>query len=154
MSRLSMDRHDPARFWSHVDIGEAQACWLWTAYVHPIGYGVYSHATRAHRLAWYLTHGPIPPGMWVLHRCDNKRCCNPAHLFLGTRQDNIDDAVRKQRMCWGERRANAKLTEAQAREIQKLYSSGQLKQRQIARRFGIHQCNVSRIINGKRWPHL
>jgi hypothetical protein len=52
---------------------------------------------RSHRAAWKLTHGPIPDGLQVLHRCDNPPCCNPAHLFLGTQQDNIADMHKKGR---------------------------------------------------------
>ncbi|MGH7022786.1 MAG: HNH endonuclease signature motif containing protein [Caulobacteraceae bacterium] len=70
-------------------------CHLWTGTLTPGGYGRVHVA--AHRLAWQLANGPIPAGMLVLHRCDNPRCCNPEHLFLGTAQDNMTDKVRKGR---------------------------------------------------------
>lgn len=70
--------------------------------------------TSAHRFAWELTNGPIPDGMNVLHACDNRACCNPAHLFLGTQKDNMIDMHAKGRGAKGYRRdpatcsANAK----------------------------------------------
>lgn len=105
-----------ARFWSHVQRGEPSACWLWTASctgrrsthqlaTRPHGQFTYRPAPRqsqvhiyAHRFAWWVTHGPIPAGQQVLHRCDVPSCVNPAHLFLGTQADNMNDAARKGRL--------------------------------------------------------
>lgn len=78
-------------------------CWLWTGCVTPKGYGyvgpkVSSGSRFAHRISWEAANGPVPDGMFVLHRCDNPPCVNPAHLFLGTARDNTEDMVRKGRM--------------------------------------------------------
>lgn len=81
-------------------------CALWTGCLFRDGYGridIGCWPRRAHRIAWTIAHGPIPAGLWVLHRCDTPRCVNPAHLFLGTHQDNIDDMVRKGRQAKGEK---------------------------------------------------
>lgn len=87
------------RFWSKVD--KSGDCWEWTGYVYPSGYGDFWHSdmgsVRAHRFAWQLEKGPIPEGLSVLHRCDNRRCVRVAHLFLGTALDNSLDMVRKGR---------------------------------------------------------
>ena len=88
------------RFWSKVEMGPG--CWRWTAALAPTGYGMIGRGPRqgtayAHRLCWELTVGPIPAGLYVLHRCDNRWCVNPDHLFLGTHRDNIDDMVAKGR---------------------------------------------------------
>lgn len=76
-------------------------CWIWLGgLVDPKGYGSFKFdgESRAHRSAWALFHGPIPDGLHVLHRCDVPSCVNPAHLFLGTNNDNIADASAKGRL--------------------------------------------------------
>lgn len=103
-----MSRHpiDAARFWAKINKnGPAPAhcpglgpCWLWTGHcqkgTHPYGT---SSGRLTHRLAWVLTNGPVPDGLRVLHRCDVCNCCNPAHLWLGTQKDNVDDMRAKGR---------------------------------------------------------
>ncbi len=96
-------KREPAavRFWCFVE--KTAVCWLWTGRTNKDGYGVISFAERgkqmiASRLSFIIAYGPIPEGMWVLHRCDNPRCVNPDHLFLGTRADNMRDAHQKGRI--------------------------------------------------------
>jgi hypothetical protein len=96
------------RFWQKVARGDDHECWLWQASADRHGYGqiiagAYHTGSqprplKAHRVAWELTYGPIPDGLWVLHRCDNPPCVNPAHLFLGTQTDNMRDAATKERI--------------------------------------------------------
>ncbi|MBN9687145.1 MULTISPECIES: HNH endonuclease signature motif containing protein [unclassified Corallococcus] len=90
------------RFWAKVDRTNASGCWEWQgARLKSGGYGAFrigDKTVRASRLAWELTHGPVPEGLIVRHlACDNPPCCNPAHLALGTMQDNVDDKDRKGR---------------------------------------------------------
>lgn len=99
-----------AAFWAKVDkSGGDDACWIWTAFRLRAGYGLfkwYGKDTGAHRVSWELAHGAIPDGLWVLHNCpggDNPACVNPAHLWLGTQQDNTDDMVKKGRSATGVR---------------------------------------------------
>jgi len=93
------------RFWEKVRIEGGQRCWEWTGTLTrgPKGYGSFGvargHTVRAHRYAWELTFKKkVPAGLYVCHRCDNPRCVRHDHLFLGTAQDNIDDAVSKGRI--------------------------------------------------------
>lgn len=89
------------RFWAKVDKSAgANACWPWTASRSPKGYGKFmldGTPRVASRLAWQLTFGPIEDGFYVLHHCDNPSCCNPAHLWLGTKAENNADMIRKGR---------------------------------------------------------
>ncbi len=75
------------------------------------------HHQGAHRVAWQFANGPIPNGLWVLHRCDNPSCVNVEHLFLGTIQDNNQDAFLKERHAFGESHGMVKLTISQVRQI-------------------------------------
>lgn len=89
------------RFWSKVDVRAPHECWEWQAERNHAGYGRLHHdgsKKSAHRLAWALVNGPIPAGLCVCHRCDNRRCCNPTHLFLGTVADNNRDMMAKGRV--------------------------------------------------------
>jgi hypothetical protein len=102
------------RFWEKVE--KSEGCWLWTASRHTDGYGRFgpnhAEAKRAHRVAYELEVGPIPPGMLVCHRCDTPLCVRPDHLFLGTIGDNNRDMEAKGRsrrplwiqLGWGPRR--------------------------------------------------
>ncbi len=105
----------------------------------------------AHRFAYSTKFGPIPSGMSVLHRCDNRPCCNPDHLFLGTQADNVADMMHKKRnrQPKGSSQALSKITEAQAEEIRAL--RGQMTQADIGTLYGIAQCTVSKIQRGTSW---
>jgi hypothetical protein len=136
------------RFWARVPRGEG--CWIWPGARQPNGYGrvaFWGRAVFAHRLAYELTYGPIPPGMQVCHRCDNRACVRPEHLFLGTQRENEDDKVAKGRQ-W------STLTPTDVREIRRLYAAGDLSQQAIANRFGVWQATISVIVRRKVWRHL
>jgi hypothetical protein len=93
------------RFWAKVQ--KSDGCWLWTAAARKNGYGIFaerrprSRTYSAHRLSYELTFGPISSGLSVLHRCDNRRCVRPDHLFLGTARENTQDMIAKGRCTAG-----------------------------------------------------
>lgn len=140
-------------FWLRVDkSGGEDACWLWTSCRFPCGYGQTrweSGYGSAHRISWMLANGD-PGSLFVLHRCDNRQCVNPKHLFLGTRQDNTEDMLKKSRQAQGERVSGAKITWEIASEIRQLAADGKT-QRSIAKLFSISQGNVSNIVNNATW---
>lgn len=151
---------DIERFWSRVAKGESSECWPWTRAKNDYGYGLFwsprhKRFYRAHRVAWLLTHGPIPEEMVVRHKtCDNPPCCNPHHLAVGTHADNVADKTEKGRQLYGERDPKSKLLESEVQDIRNLYASGALYQYQIARVYGVSKGCVRDIIAGVNWSHL
>lgn len=144
---------DPVkRFWSKVDRIAPDSCWIWTAYIGPRGYGCLAWksrpATRAHRVAYEITFGPIPKGMIIMHTCDNKKCVNPAHLTVGTQLDNMRDAAIKR--SYNEQ---SKLTKEEVKEIRTLAKSS-ITQKEIAKRYHMSQPTISDIVNWKIWKHV
>lgn len=128
-------------------------CWLWNMSTFGFGYGQLNIAKKhvsAHRRAWELWNGAIPEGMCVLHRCDVPACCNPAHLFLGTRTDNQKDMAAKGRAASGERNSQSTL---KADQVLAIYADPR-PQPEIARQYGVRQSAVSRIKTGNRWASV
>ncbi len=137
-------------------------CWEWTGTKIKIGksgrggYGTIGLGAASlgkgyvHRVSYELHIGKIPAGMFVLHRCDNRLCVNPDHLFLGTAKDNALDAVAKRRMAYGDRSGSAKLTQPNVDDIRNRIASGE-SQSSIAARFGVSQSQISNINRGRSW---
>lgn len=146
-------------FWSKVDKRGDDECWNWMGSKDTKGYGKFHSRENgkniypgAHRVAYTLTCGKIPSGMFICHHCDNPLCCNPNHLFLGTRKDNIDDMMRKGRGKWmkGEENPNSKLTEKDVDNIFKFRKLGE-STIEISWRFGVSQATISAILSGKAY---
>ena len=149
-------------FWNQVALCSHPApcqtcCWEWQGR-HTNNKWNYGRMTiqgktyPTHRLAWVLTHGAIEDGLWVLHRCDNPPCVNPAHLFLGTAGDNARDAAYKGRLriLKGGAHPNARLTWEEVERIRTLYAQG-TTQATLARMFHACAATVHRIVREKRW---
>lgn len=142
------------RFWKRVI--KSDGCWLWRGGHYLNGYG-YLHLNApawkpvgAHRVSWEVNFGPIPDGLWVLHRCDNPGCVRPDHLFLGTRSDNVADMVAKGRKGFG---IHAKLSREQVLSIRERVTNGEV-QRTLAREFGVNPSTISNLMTRNTWSSL
>jgi hypothetical protein len=147
-------------FWDRAERDTKTGCLVWTGSTMT-GYPEVmfnGRKCRGHRVAWLLTRGPIPPGLFVCHQCDNRLCINPEHLFVGTARDNNLDMDRKgrRRSGWqlGEQRYNAVLTEKLVLEIRRIYREENISAAKIAARFGLGQATVSAVIWRHNWRHL
>lgn len=142
------------RFLSFVK--KSDSCWIWNGCISVWGYGFFGlngKNAAAHRVSYQIFVGDIPKGMLVLHQCDNRACVNPAHLFLGTQKDNMQDMKSKGRHLHGSKSPRALLTDEQVAEIKatpKIYGSGVY----LANKFNISTSQVSNIRAGKQWIHL
>lgn len=136
------------RFWSKVQTGTADQCWNWSGYIEPSGYGKFMPerllCTRAHRFAYALTHGGDSiVGYLIMHKCDNKRCCNPNHLQTGDHLANHRDAMLKGRK-------KTTVSTERIMEVIRLRAEDGLSGSQIAEKMGVSAYPVWRIINKAR----
>lgn len=150
-------KNKPEDVWKRIDKKGENDCWEWKGSLNSKGYGqmrinqIYYYP---HRIVYELITGIIPKGLCILHTCDNRKCCNPNHLFLGTRQDNAKDRDNKNRQARGEIIKISKLTPIQIKEIRKLYSIVGYTQRELGQEFNIDQTTISQIISKKTWKHI
>lgn len=157
------------RILSKVDKCRESGCWNWTGALKgsdPLKrYGNLTVGSRtdgsrrnvaAHRYAYEVFVGPIPDGLYVLHKCDNPSCVNPCHLFLGTRQDNVDDRESKGRNNppRGVRAGRAKLDRESVTQMRRLYLYEGWGIRRLGRRFGVHHTTVYDAVMGTNWSHV
>lgn len=164
-------------------MNKTATCWLWTGAILRArgGYGAFdirgNGENKAHRASWVLAFGPIPDGMFVLHKCDNPACVNPKHLWLGTHQDNMADMARKgrhfsktkphriargdlngsrthpERLARGERSGAAKLRPQDVLEIRARQAAGE-SLASLGRSFGVSYQAIGYVVNRKSWAHI
>jgi hypothetical protein len=150
-----MDNKDIKRFWKHVDIihDRNDTCWEWTSYKNVKGYGlikIKKYVLLAHRVAYEIRFGQFDQSKYICHTCDNRSCCNPNHLFIGTQFDNMRDMVSKGRktLKCNEDNPNVKLTDKQVVVLREMRKDGMLM-KDLAEVFNIGIAQVSCIINNK-----
>lgn len=164
-----------SKFWRMVSItANDDRCWLWNGSVNSKTkqYGrvtIEGVIINTHRLAYFIHYKIDPKDKLVCHSCDNPKCVNPKHLWLGTEEDNRKDMYLKRRNArgdsstyrkypekrkHGEKNCCAKLTEENVLEIKTLYASGDYYQMDLARKFGVSQTAIWYILNGRNWKYL
>ena len=139
--------HSFDRFWNKVN--KTDSCWEWMSSINNKGYGTFWYQGRpvyAHRLAYELTVDKIPNNLCACHHCDNPKCVNPDHLFLGTHKDNIQDASNKGRL----RNRYSKLSEFDILEIRNLLASG-VSQRMVAKQYSVGVMTINHIVHKRTW---
>ncbi len=144
-------------FWSNVDksLGES-GCWMWRGKFTKRGYGYLVFGTvpvYTHRLSLFLSCGEMPNGMCACHKCDNPPCINPAHLFLGTHQENMQDATVKGRHASGEKNGSSKLNWRLVGEIRELAKSKDWPCYKIAKKYGVNGMTIKAIVFNVTWKN-
>jgi len=164
LKRMASSVEGRERFWKKVKIRKPHECWEWSGWLNRYGYyairleSIRGHWVKninieAHRICYFLVHGFLPIDMFVCHECDNKKCVNPTHLFLGTPMDNMVDKIRKGNQTRGDDTRSAKLTTQDVREIQILLKDG-FRKNDIASAYGVTGGCILFIEQGKTWKHV
>jgi hypothetical protein len=135
-----------------------EGCWDWKGAYTSGGYGQITafhpkKQIRHHHASWIIHKGEIKPGLFVLHKCDNRRCSNPDHLYLGTHSENMRDMTEKKRQARGSRQGQAKLNELKVKEIKVKIKNG-LSDLEIAKENSVTHTAIYLIRIGKNWKHI
>ncbi len=138
---------------SEINSYNGEFCLEWTSNCSESGYGRFKvdyKAHKAHHVAWVIKNGEIEEKMMILHHCDNRKCVNINHLFIGTHQDNVTDRVSRNRSAIGEGNGRSKLKELEVLIIRKSSDT----KASLARRFGVDRKVIRDIKNGITWKYL
>jgi len=155
---MDFSQADIDRFKEKFKVVES-GCWEWSGALYKNGYGMayFRRGKRktflAHRISWQISNNTsIPDGMLICHTCDNRKCVNPSHLYVGTSKDNNTDTIKRSRgnRITGDRCSWSKIAESDIHEI--LQSTE--KQSVLASRYGVHQSTISQIKSGKRRTNI
>lgn len=143
----------PERFWSKTR--KNNECIEWIACLNTTGYGSFWHKGRwatASRVAYEITHGEIPFGLCVLHKCDNRKCVNPDHLYIGTKKQNMQDRIERKPDSYmkGQTNGRAKLIDSQVLEIR----NSSLGNKNLAKQFNVSEGTIESIKSRRTWKHI
>lgn len=158
------------RFWTKVNKNAPSGCWEWTANKNRGGYGMFrpgglANKMSSHRLSWENSNRRLLPGECVLHHCDNPKCVNPKHLFVGSKKDNTQDMMNKGRHRYkasgvppphykGSLNPRSKMTEIDVRKYREALASGEKTLRGLAREIGVDVKTLSNMRDSKTWKHV
>ena len=153
---------DRERFFSKIAPKLKNNCANWIGPISRGGYGFFKLKNKnylAHRVSYFLLSPQNIDNKCVLHRCDNRRCVNIYHLFLGTYADNNRDKMIKNRCSRnhgvkGEKNHKAKLTDAAVKDVRNIWASGKYSQREISKKYQVSQQLISLVVNVKKWKHV
>lgn len=158
---IEMLRQCADKFWKRVTKHSDSECWLWMSHVDRDGYGHFQfrhnkdkQKIRAHRVSYMLANNcVVDSDVFVCHKCDNRACVNPNHLYLGDNNTNIADCVLRGRTARGVKNTNSKLTEEQVLRI-KLKLADSQSRGSIAKEFDVSKSTISYIANNRTWKHV
>lgn len=155
------------RFWDKVAIKGKDACWEWQASDRGMGYGAFKFEGKvidAHRFSFTLENGEIPSGYFVCHKCDNRKCVNPNHLFLGLPKANVRDMIKKQRnfdpvshglgFKKGHKPKNRKLTDKQVKEIRKRFDAEKVSKYQLGREYQVDEKTIRLLLKRETYTNI
>lgn len=162
ITNLILKSKDVNRFYSKINkTDNDEECWTWRDYSSYGMFGLNGGTELAHRVAYANGYGEFDKKLCVLHKCDNPPCCNPKHLFLGTKADNTHDMFDKGRSgvagnTWnrGEKCGGAKLTNAQVLEIRKRYTKGVITHAKLAEQYGVSRVAITYVLSRHTYKHI
>lgn len=146
-------KSEEERFLEKFDVVPS-GCWEWRDCKSYPKFWTQGRYVKASRYALQKYGGvKFKPGQFACHHCDNPRCVNPDHLFVGTQTDNMMDRSKKGRRgdVHGEKNGRAKLNRADVAKIRKIYASGRVNQTELGIKFGISQTRISSVVRNASW---